>query len=199
MISRYILLFLGVVSLVWIIYAGIDLVDKKSEFSPSHLFGEKDGKVLIINEVSEGSLEQYDFKPLKELSDFFLRIVDLKSSSNQYYISELQNQMIIKNREEWSKEKVISFFNRTNSQVIFDSRHSFKVNGFLGKYNFSTLHLYKEEVVKPVYIDENWLDFDLKSSASIVSFSNKKFTITDIYAQKDSQIEYVTKISGNRG
>lgn len=196
--SRYILLFLGVVSLVWIIYAGIDLVDKKSEFSPAHLFGEKDGKVLIINEVSEGSLEQYDFKPLKELSDFFLRIVDLKSSSNQYYISELQNQMIIKNREEWSKEKVISFFNRTNSQVIFDSRHSFKVNGFLGKYNFSTLHLYKKEVVKPVYIDENWLDFDLKSSASIVSFSNKKFNITDIYTQKDSQIEYVTKISGNR-
>ncbi len=74
MIGRYFLLFLGLISLVWIGFVGSDLVDKKNQFSPSHIFGKEDGRVLVINRLEECSNNDLQFSLQPESAELFSRI-----------------------------------------------------------------------------------------------------------------------------
>ena len=193
MIGRYFLLFLGVVSLVWIGYVGSDLIDKKHQFSPSHIFGKEDGRVLIINRLNECSISDLSFTIQPESNKLFSSILPYLNNSKIIILSELQNQMLFQRTDDWDKEKIISFFKKANLSVDFNSRHGFVVGEFEGKFNFSVLYLGMKNVKKPLKENEEWLKYDEKSSASIVLFKPKSISITDIYVKSTNQIQYVSK------
>ena len=193
MIGRYFLLFLGVVSLVWIGYVGSDLIDKKHQFSPSHIFGKEDGRVLIINRLNECSISDLSFTIQPESNKLFSSILPYLNNSKIIILSELQNQMLFQRTDDWDKEKIISFFKKANLSVDFNSRHGFVVGEFEGKFNFSVLYLGMKNVKKPLKENEEWLKYDDKSSASIVLFKPKSISITDIYVKSTNQIQYVSK------
>ena len=164
MIGRYFLLFLGVVSLVWIGYVGSDLIDKKHQFSPSHIFGKEDGRVLIINRLNECSISDLSFTIQPESNKLFSSILPYLNNSKIITLSELQNQMLFQRTDDWDKEKIISFFKKANLSVDFNSRHGFVVGEFEGKFNFSVLYLGMKNVKKPLKENEEWLKYDEKSS-----------------------------------
>lgn len=193
MIGRYLLLFLGLVSLVWIGYVGSDLIDKKNQFSPSHIFGKEDGRVLIINRLNECSYDDVQFSLQSQTAQLFNSIHPYIESVKYIILSELQDKMFIERTDDWNKEIVKNFFKKADLTVKFTSRHDFIVGEFEGKFNFSILCLSKKGVVKPAVENDEWLSFDEKSSASIVTFRKKAFSITDIYVNEKNQIEYVSK------
>ena len=53
MFARYFFLILGVISLGWIGYVSLDLVDKNETLSAEQLFGKEDHKIVIIQRVDE--------------------------------------------------------------------------------------------------------------------------------------------------
>lgn len=193
MIGRYFLLFLGLISLVWIGYVGSDLIDKKNQFSPSHIFGKEDGRVLVINRLEECSNNDLQFSLQHESAELFNRIHPHLNHLKLLILSELQNKLLIERTDDWNKEKIKSFFKKAKLSVNFTSRHEFIVGKFIGKFNFSILSLSMKGAVKPAFINDEWLSFDEKSSASIITFRKNTFAITDVYINEKNQIEYVSK------
>ncbi|GEM_PF-653418 len=193
MIGRYFLLFLGLVSLVWIGYVGSDLIDKKNQFSPSHIFGKEDGRILIINRLDEYSFTHFPFKLMPESSKLFTSIVPYLTNSKIVILSELQNHLFIQRTDDWDKEKVIAFFKKANLKVIFNSRHTFKIGKFEGKFNFSVMYLGFKNTKKPINKTDGWLNYDENSSGSIIQFNLKSTTVTDVYMKSNNQIQYVSK------
>ena len=53
MFARYLFIALGIASLLWVGYVAADLIDQRNAFAPTTIFGKEDGKVLIINKMSE--------------------------------------------------------------------------------------------------------------------------------------------------
>ncbi len=193
MIGRYFLLFLGLISLVWIGFVGSDLVDKKNQFSPSHIFGKEDGRVLVINRLEECSNNDLQFSLQPESAELFSRIHPHLKNLKLLILSELQNKLLIQRTDDWNEEKIKSFFKKAKLSVNFTSRHEFTVGKFEGKFNFSILSLSMKGAVKPSFVTDEWLSFDKKSSASIITFRKKTFSITDVYVNEKNQIEYVSK------
>jgi len=193
MIGRYFLLFLGLISLVWIGFVGSDLVDKKNQFSPSHIFGKEDGRVLVINRLEECSNNDLQFSLQPESTELFSRIHPHLKNLKLLILSELQNKLLIQRTDDWNEEKIKSFFKKAKLSVNFTSRHEFTVGKFEGKFNFSILSLSMKGSVKPSFVTDEWLSFDKKSSASIITFRKKTFSITDVYVNEKNQIEYVSK------
>ena len=193
MIGRYFLLFLGLISLVWIGFVGSDLVDKKNQFSPSHIFGKEDGRVLVINRLEECSNNDLQFSLQPESAELFSRIHPHLKNLKLLILSELQNKLLIQRTDDWNEEKIKSFFKKAKLSVNFTSRHEFTVGNFEGKFNFSILSLSMKSAVKPSFVTDEWLSFDKKSSASIIAFRKKTFSITDVYVNEKNQIEYVSK------
>ena len=193
MIGRYFLLFLGLISLVWIGFVGSDLVDKKNQFSPSHIFGKEDGRVLVINRLEECSNNDLQFSLQPESAELFSRIHPHLKNLKLLILSELQNKLLIQRTDDWNEEKIKSFFKKAKLSVNFTSRHEFTVGKFEGKFNFSILSLSMNGAVKPSFVTDEWLSFDKKSSASIITFRKKTFSITDVYVNEKNQIEYVSK------
>lgn len=193
MIGRYFLLFLGVISLFWIGYVSLDLLDKKEQFSPTRIFGENDGRVLVINRFNECSIDQLKFSLLPESQELYLAILPHFKRLKMMILSESQNHILIEGKENWSKNRINQFFNKLNLKVSFAGRHHFTCGQFQGKYNHSLVYLSASDVKKPVLLDENWMDIDFRASASIVAFRNKKYAISDIYVKNGGVIEYVSE------
>lgn len=195
MIGRYFLLFLGLVSLFWIGYVGLDLLDKKEQFSPTRIFGKNDGRVLVINRFDECSIDQLKFSLLPESRNLYLAISPHFRSLKMMVLSESQNHILIESKESWSKNKINRFFNKLNLKVSFVGRHGFTCGSFKGKYNHSLVYLSASDVKKPVLLDEKWMDIDFRASASIISFKNNKFSVSDIYVKQENVVHFVTKNS----
>ena len=66
MFGKYILYIIGIISIIWIGYVGMDIIDKENQFSPTTLFGEKDGEILIINRLSENPFQKTGFETTPE-------------------------------------------------------------------------------------------------------------------------------------
>lgn len=195
MIGRYFLLFLGLISLFWIGYVGLDLLDKKDQFSPTSIFGKNDGRILVINRFDECSVEQLKFSLLPESKELYSTILPHFKSLKMMVLSESQNHVLIEGKENWSKSKINRFFNKLNLRVSFVGRHDFICGPFKGKYNHAVVYLSTSNVKKPVLLYENWMDIDFKASASIISFKHKHFSVSDIYCKKQNVVEYVSRSS----
>jgi len=61
MFARYFFIALGIVSIFWIGYVAIDIIDKKESLAPAVLFGKEDKQVLIINRKKEVNLSLLPF------------------------------------------------------------------------------------------------------------------------------------------
>lgn len=193
MIGRYFLLFLGLISLFWIGYVGLDLLDKKDQFSPTQIFGENDGRVLVLNRFDECSLDQLKFTPTPESTEFYDAIRPSLEDIRRLILSENQNHMLIENNDNWSKNKIVHFFKKANLKVDFVNRHTFVCGKFKGKYNHSVIYLSASGIKEPDLMGDNWMNIDFKSSASIISFKNKKYSISDIYVKQDNIVQYISK------
>jgi hypothetical protein len=64
MFARYFFIALGIVSLLWVGYVAADLIDQRTAFAPTSVFGKEDGKVLIVNRMDEADISVLPFKTI---------------------------------------------------------------------------------------------------------------------------------------
>jgi hypothetical protein len=195
MISRYILILLGVISIVWIGYVGIKLVDNNEEFSPSNFFGNKDVQIVVINRIDEVSLEENSFSISQKSYELFKPISKFIENGNTIYLSKQQDQFLIFNKDKWKSEEVLELFTKANIQIEKINNSSFKGGGFLFDFRNEVLHVYTEDVEFPKLKNDKWLTFDHKASAAIIEFKSagKSFEIKDVYFNENGSIEYISK------
>ena len=68
---------------------------KKNQFSPSHIFGKEDGRVLVINRLEECSNNDLQFSLQPESAELFSRIHPHFKNLKLLILSELQNKLLI--------------------------------------------------------------------------------------------------------
>lgn len=193
MIGRYFLLFLGLISLFWIGYVGLDLLDKKDQFSPTRIFGKNDGRVLVINRFDECSIDQLKFTIQPNSRELFSSIEPYLKNIKLVILSESQDHLLIESNDNWSKNKILHFFNKANLKVSFQGRHDFTCGKFKGKFNHSVIYLASFNLKSPNLIDGDWMNIDFKSSASIIDFTKDQYSISDIYVKDGGVVEYVSE------
>jgi hypothetical protein len=189
MSGRYVLIPLALISLLWIAYVSIDLVAKKDKYTPTHLFGEQDGALLVLNRINETSAEQLQFKLPKEVNSLFTQLLPGLENPKLIILSAKQNHLYIEHKEIWGKTNVTELFNKVGLPIHFSSIKSFESIGFTGRIRGNVLYLSKQ--VKIPQIEQGWYKVDFHASAAIVRFSNGSHSITDIYVKPNNTIEYI--------
>jgi hypothetical protein len=199
--GRYFLYILGIVSLVWIGFVSVDLLDKKNQLSALHIFGEKDGRVLVINRPLECKIDQLSFKPPIELLGLVEKMESVFDQVKMLIISEAQNHLYIEGKIKWSKSVVRNFFGKTKISIRDLTRNSFRCGQFEVRYNHAVLYFTKSNVQRSSS-SKSWLLFDRKSSASIIDFGPRKYSISDVYVKDNGCLQFITrpnsKLEGNQ-
>ena len=195
MISRYILILLGFISIVWIGYVGESLIDTNEEFKPNCFFGLADDQIVVINRVDEVSLKENDFSISHKSFDLFKSISKYLKNGSTIYLSKNQDQFLIYKKEKWKTEEVLHLFKKSNIQIKKINNSAFKVGDFMLDFRNELLHIYTDNVQFPKVKNSVWLDFDHKASASVIEFKSKgaSVVIKDIYFNENGSVEYISK------
>jgi len=193
MISRYILIAIGIISLIWIVFVGVNLIDDKQEYSLAYVFGKNDGRVLVINKLEECDLKKIVFKTTPQIGSFLKNGRNVLVRYKMIVLSELQNQLIIEKKDNWTKSEIFTFFQKMKIKVEFKSRFKFIAGNFMGVYHSSSLHLFSKNIILPKSVNSNWLVFDKRASASLITFKNNSFFISDIYNKSNNVVQYISE------
>jgi hypothetical protein len=198
MLSRYILIFLGVISLLWIGYVGINLIYLNEEFGPKSYFGKEDQKILIVNRIDEFNFQNTIVSIPNNVLDIFTKLKLSLQKGCAIYFSENQSHFLIQKTDKWTKDQIIKLFEKSNLAIDFSGRFTFNVQDFKCEFHGLFLHFYKSGVQFANEVNSNWLEFDHKASAAIIKFNENSnvYSINEIYYKKDGLVEYVSKRNG---
>ena len=191
MLGRYILISLGIISVIWTAYVSFDLIDKKDELSPLEIFGIEDRELLVIHRLDEFNWNAVPFKTTlknKTLLDQLENTQTLKS----LFISSSRSHLMFESFELWNRKKIKQLFESTDQRINFNGVQSFSTQDFKGKIYRNRLYLFNKEW-ETTKSDENWLILDQKASASFVRFDETGVLLTDVYLKENGRIEYITK------
>lgn len=191
MIGRILLGLMVIVSVAWISFVGFDILNVKSNYSPESTFNSKDGKVLVINRLSEIDLLQLD--RFEEAPMYKVTNAILAKKVKTVFVSYKQAQLLIKGDGNWEEESISELFNQISQDIVF-SGSNFSFGEYEGRFFKSSLYLKIGEVEKANTVESNFY-FDNKATASIISINEDSdiYSISDIYFLNDGKVNYITK------
>jgi hypothetical protein len=191
MFARYFFLILGVISLGWIGYVSLDLVDKNETLSAEQLFGKEDHKIVIIQRVDEiNKIDTFIKTPLL-VKNFYQEITPNLPIGSTIYISQNRNHILIDAQQIWTIQQVRKLIQSSEEKLISSDNSSGKTSHFSFEFYKGKIHFYKEKnATKSV---KKWANFDKKASAVIIDFKNSIPRKTELYLTKGNQFAYKTK------
>lgn len=189
MINRVILAIIFIVSLGWIGYVGLDILNNKNNFSATAFFGEKDGSILIINRLNEynpNQLSEFDLNPFNEL----LAELD-EEKINTVFISEKLPHTLILSDDNWTSKDVQSLLSKFEGKFK-NTNTEFTQGQIIGRFYKRNLYISLDKL----YTSDNTekFTFDKKATAAIVQFTegSKVESVTDIYFNKNGKVNFIT-------
>ncbi len=189
MFARYFFIILALISCAWIGYVAMDLVNKKEAYSPTTLFGKEDEQLLVINQLKEFEWEDYHFQTTSKnktiLAELFSNGLEFKS----VFISAKRNHFLVESTVNWTMNEITRIFNQAKIPFEKLSFKSLKAEGYTVKFVKNYLYFALEDYSTSRI--ENWIQFDKKSSASILTLSDN-FAVTEIYKSDNNTLEFNT-------
>src|SRR5574343_566777 len=189
MFARYFFIILALISCAWIGHLPMDLVNKKEAYSPTTLFGKEDEQLLVINQLKEFEWEDYHFQTTSKnktiLAELFSNGLELKS----VFISAKRNHFLVESTVNWTMNEITRIFNQAKIPFEKLSFKSLKAEGYTVKFVKNYLYFALEDYSTSRI--ENWIQFDKKSSASILTLSDN-FAVTEIYKSDNNTLEFNT-------
>jgi hypothetical protein len=192
MFGKYLLPILGLLSILWIGYLGLDLLVKSNDFSPSYIFGKEDGRILIIHRSDEYKMLNSTFKPSPKTSFLYESISPWLNNEKMVVLSEKRDHLLIEIKDQWTRDAITNLFLKIGETVNFNALRSFSMGEFKGEFHHNILYLSILDY-KTSKVNDSWLKFDKKSSATLVSFENESFISSDIYWSTNGETKYVSK------
>lgn len=189
MFARYFFIILALISCAWIGYVALDLVNKKEAYSPTTLFGKEDEQLLIINQLKEFEWEDYRFQTTPKNKTILAELFSNGLEFRSVYISAKRNHFLVESSVNWTMNEITRIFNQ--AKIPFDklSFKTLKAEGYTVKFVKNYLYFSLQDYSTTSI--ENWIKFDKKSSASILTLSDN-FAVTEIYKSDNNTIEFNT-------
>ncbi len=187
MIRNIIFLVLTVASLIWIFFAGQTLINFSGNENPERLFGQEDGRVLVVNRASEISLSQVDFYVQPRIAQLVTILIGNQRIDERLIISEKKAHVVIESTQPIDNNRI---------KELFKGQHLNKITS--KKFLWNEFTIVRNKGVMEVYLasekssnsSEKWYSFDKKSACSIVQFNNGKPIITDYYQKEGVLSKY---------
>ena len=196
MFARFFLLTLSVISLIWIVFIGYDLLDQKDNISPQAIFSDKDGEILIINRSSEVLLEELSCKINPEITAIFSQLLKNVFPNERFYVSEKRAILLVESPNIWTKKGVQKYFETKGIKIALPTEKQFSLqNGLSCTFKKNHLLISKTALIQAQNkknLEKEWPLWDNKASASIIHLSNP-LKSTNIYFKENGTISYQTK------
>jgi hypothetical protein len=194
MFARYLLIVLGLISVLWIGYVALEIVETKDSLSPASVFGKEDERLLIVNRAQEVNLAFIGFTPTQEVSKVIPSLMPLLDNQYTLYLSDSRAHFMIEKKHGWSRQDVKKLCNIAGWKLRENGLRTFTVQGFKLSYLRDYLYFSKQEFSTTSM--EGWSFFDRKSSATMISFNASGVEISDIYAREGGIVEFRMKNEG---
>lgn len=189
MINRVILALIFILSLGWIGYVGLDILNNKNDFSATAFFGENDGELLIVNRINEVDINQLDgfnHNPFTVLTNQFT----LEESPIVYLSKNLPHALIVA-KDKWTASSIKSLLNSFEGSINI-TNSDFSKGNIKGRYSKNNLYITQSDFY--IATETAPFQFDKKASASIIHFTSKSKieSVTDVYFNSGEKINFVT-------
>lgn len=199
MLNKSLLVVLGIVSLVWIGYVGISLVNFTSDPKPESVFNTKDNSIIVIHKSTEIDFTDPRIKLLEEVP-FYLQLLSQTERVQHFYFSSNRRLVLMERSKPWTFSNIEAYAAKLNLGATFsESNKKVKFsNGWFGYYSNKFFYLSDKEIdlVDLKIID--WKYIDRKSSCSIVSKNNSSnFEIENAYFINGKTIAYTSHSNKN--
>ncbi len=198
--ARYLLILLGIISIFWIGFVAVDLIDKKDSFSPALLFGKEDHQLLIINRTKEVDLKIIPFKTNPKNHEIINTILPFIKNEKSIFISAERRHFLIESKFQWTKNKVTELLRKSGLKYSMTGLKSLKISNYIIDYNKNFLYFHETDLETTP--QENWSKFDRNSSAVLIDFNQETPSLQEIYFRGANTIEFHSKndkkIRGNQ-
>jgi hypothetical protein len=191
MFARYLLIVLGLISLMWIGYVALEIVETKDSLSPGAVFGQEDKRLLIVNRTNELSPAFIGFSPTPQVEKVIGPLMAHLSNQYTIYLSDARNHFMLEKKHGWSAAEVKKFCKKVGLSVTENGLRSFKVNGFNVRYLRDYLYFSIGDMSTTAV--DGWTVFDRKSSAALVTFSASGLETADVYVRNGGVVEFKMK------
>lgn len=191
MFARYLLILLGIVSLLWIGYVAIEIVETKGSLSPGAVFGQEDKRILIVNRTNELNPGLIGFTPTPQVEKVIQTLLPQLNNQFTIYMSDARSHFMLEKKHGWSAEEVRKLCEKSGLKVTENGLRSFKVHGFNLRYLRDYLYFSRGEMTTTAVL--GWTVFDRKSSAALITFGSSGAEISDVYARDGGIVEFKTK------
>ncbi len=191
MFARYFFIVLGIISILWVGYVGLDIIEKKNKYTPYHLFGQEDNQILIINRISEVNFDQLPFETTEKNKRLLEKILPLLNDRSTLFISEKRDHLLIQQHYNWNQKEVRQFLENMGISLQREQVNAFISDDLTVEFHKNKLYFhfgpFESTTVK------GWEKFDHKASAVLVDLNGEWAPLTEIYFKADNVVEFTNK------
>ncbi len=195
MFARYLLIVFGLISLLWIGYVALEIVETNESLSPGAVFGQEDKRVLIVNRVNEINPDLIGFTPTSEVEKVVYPLMLQLNNEHTIYLSDSRNHFMIEKTHGWSSAEVKNLLKKAGMDVTEIGLRSFKIKGFNLRYLRDYLYFSSGDLSTTDV--QGWTHFDRKSSAALVSFEATGVEVSDVYVRSGGIVQFKMKNEDN--
>lgn len=190
MLKPVLLAIIVLASLTWLGYVGYDILDQKSNYSPTSLFCASDEELLIVNRPKEIDFSQIE--AIKSAPSFVFFNELNRDIYERGFLSAKRKHILLQRSINWSENDIKLLFNKASSSPVFESGE-FRIGNYTGRYYRNNLYLYEGEILNKDSNAETFI-YDKKASASLIKFNldSRVLSVSDIYFQNDGKVDYIT-------
>lgn len=195
MFKRLLAIVFSLLCLGWLGFVALDLVERKTDFDPSTVFGLEDGKLLVINRKSEADASLISFSSLSKNNELLQAILPFLDEKDQLIISAQRKNILITSRFPWTSKRIKALFERGGIELKTKGIRNFEALGMLVSFHKKRLYLRQPNLETTLV--NGWNAFDKQSSACLIEFSEGKSLVKDIYFRANNKIEFHSKVAGS--
>ncbi len=192
MFNKSVFLSLGIISILWIGYVSLSVVDFSVEPKPESVFSLSDNEIVVIHKTSEIDFTDLRIKNL-EKEDFYLQLLAQPERVQHFYFSTSRKLVLLERSKAWTFDIIENYAQKLNLGATFrktDKKVQFS-NGWKGYYSDNFFYLSAEEIKLEKSKTIEWNYLDKNASSSVLSLEkNKQYNIENAYFINGKTIAY---------
>lgn len=194
-VGKYVLGILGVLSLIWIGYVGINLTSLGTRLSPETTFGPADQSIVVVHKPLELDYQEPAFAFLYK-EPFYTAILTHTERIQHFYFSSSRPLVLLERSKPWTTELIDRYFASLDISTSFESAKSFKLsNGWTASYDKEFLLVSQLPEIPSPATAIDWKYVDRKSSASVIRWEKGAPMIENAYRNNLAEIRYISQAS----
>lgn len=190
--GKYLLGVIGILSLIWTIYVGVNITSTGPGLSPAAVFHQSGANVVIVHKPQELDYTEPAFQELST-NPLYASVLAHTERVQHFYFSADGTTVLLERSKPWTIPLANAYFQALSIETAFTSAREMKLsNGWTARFDKEYLLLSKEIPELSEEGTVQWKYVDRKSTASIITWSNGEPAIENCYLDADGLITYIS-------